>query len=188
MPGLLHLWYSDHAVVTLPANHRFPRNKHRAIRELLQQEAQTSDKVAFFPSPPACPEDLLRVHPKEYIDSFTGGKISHSDMRRVGFPWHESVVKRQYASVGGTMAAAKAVLQHPELKITGHLAGLASFLCHNVHRLRMRGPGHVPGTLGMCQVPWAGRRCWRLHMHSAFERVQRSVQCRRNASCIRMPR
>lgn len=107
----------------LPATHKFPRNKHRAIRELLQQDPQTGSKVSFYPSPAVMKDDLLRVHPKEYVDRFASGEISEQEMRTIGFPWSDQVVRRQFASVGGTLAAAKALLEQPELKIAGHLAG-----------------------------------------------------------------
>ena len=41
--------------------HRFPMDKYRETRLLLQSEAQTSALTTFTPSPPAPKEDLLRV-------------------------------------------------------------------------------------------------------------------------------
>jgi predicted metal-dependent hydrolase len=60
-PGKLHCWYADHQEVILPDGHRFPMDKYRATRQLLQSEAQTRAISAFYPSPAVAKEDLLRV-------------------------------------------------------------------------------------------------------------------------------
>ena len=122
-PGLLHCWYVDHSVVTLPEDHKFPRNKHRAIRGVLEAEQQFRQLAQLHASPAVEQKDLLRVHPGDYIDKFAAGALSSKEMRTIGFPWNESVVARQFHSAGGTLAACKALLAQPELKMTGHLAG-----------------------------------------------------------------
>ena len=123
-PGLLHCWYVDHAVVSLPDDHKFPRHKHRAIRRILEEEQQFKQLSQFHPSPAVETQDLLRVHPEDYVKQFAAGTLSSKEMRAIGFPWNESVMSRQFHSVGGTLAACKALLAQPELKITGHLAGV----------------------------------------------------------------
>lgn len=123
-PGLLHCWYVDHAVVNLPHGHKFPRHKHREIRRILENEPQFQQLSQFHPSPAVRKWDLLRIHPQEYVDRFAAGTLSSKEMRTIGLPWTESMMVRQFHSSGGTLAACKALLAQPELKITGHLAGV----------------------------------------------------------------
>ena len=66
---------------------------------------------------------MLQVHTRDYIDRFENGRLSYKEMRAIGFPWSESVVRRNFASVGGTLAAAKALLAQPELRMTAHISG-----------------------------------------------------------------
>jgi hypothetical protein len=125
-PGLLHCWYVDHAVVSLPAGHKFSSHKHRAIRRVLEGEPEFSQLSQFHPSPAVLKQDLLRVHPEDYIERFAAGRLSDKEMRTIGLPWSESMMRRQFHSCGGTLAACKALLAQPELKISGHLAGRCS--------------------------------------------------------------
>lgn len=122
-PGLLHCWYVDHSLVALPEGHKFPRNKHRAIRTALEGEPQFNKLSQFHQSPVVPKQDLLRVHPEDYINRFAAGQLSRKEMRAIGLPCTESMVRRQFHSCGGTLAACKALLAQPELRITGHLAG-----------------------------------------------------------------
>ena len=66
---------------------------------------------------------MLQVHTGGYIDRFEKGLLSEKEMRAIAFPWSESVVRRNFASVGGTLAAAKVLLAQPELRIAAHISG-----------------------------------------------------------------
>jgi acetoin utilization deacetylase AcuC-like enzyme len=121
--GKLNCWYADHQAVTLPDGHRFPMDKYRMTRQLLQNEVATSKIASFHPSPPAPLEDLYRAHSPAYVQRFLTGDLSDTDMRTIGFPWSPSVVARNLASVGGTLAATTALLLQPSLQITAHISG-----------------------------------------------------------------
>ena len=77
---------------------------------------------------------MLQVHTSDYIDRFEDGRLSDKEIRAIGFPWSESVVRRNFASVGGTLAAAKALLTQPELRMAAHISGVRAPLpllpCH----------------------------------------------------------
>lgn len=45
------------------------------------------------------------------------------EIRRTGFPWSPEHVRRSTSSVGGTVAATRAVLAHPNALLAGHIAG-----------------------------------------------------------------
>lgn len=68
---------------------------------------------------------MVQVHTSDYVAKFEKGLLSEKEMRTIGFPWTESVVRRNFASVGGTLAAAKALLAQPELRMTAHVSGAA---------------------------------------------------------------
>jgi len=100
------LFYTDHHVLPLPPGHRFPIEKYRLLRELLESEG-------IFTLEPATLADLAtieRIHDPEYVRAFVEGKLPDTAMRRIGFPWSEGLVTRTLASVGSTMAATREAL------------------------------------------------------------------------------
>jgi acetoin utilization deacetylase AcuC-like enzyme len=79
--------------------------------------------AAFHPSPAASLTDIQRSHTAEYVEQFVSGSLTKEAMRAIGFPWSQSIVARNLASVGGTLAATQALLQNPKLGITAHISG-----------------------------------------------------------------
>ncbi len=65
-------------------------------------------------------EDLARVHSAEYLAAVLQGTLNDAQQRQLGFPWSSELVLRSRASVGGTLAAARAALEDG---IGGNLAG-----------------------------------------------------------------
>lgn len=57
-------------------------------------------------------DELLLVHGATYVDRFTAGALSATEVRRLGFPWSPLLVERSYRAVGGTCAAARAALRY----------------------------------------------------------------------------
>ncbi len=102
----LRLFYTDHHVLPLPAGHRFPIEKYRILRELLEH-----DGVFWMePAPLANVKTIELVHDASYVDAFMRGTLDASAMRRIGFPWSDGLVKRTLASVGATLAATREAL------------------------------------------------------------------------------
>ena len=95
------LFYTDHHVLPLPPEHRFPIEKYRMLREKLAEEAT----FVLEPAPLADVEVIELVHERAYIDGFLAGTLGDNAMRRIGFPWSEGLVTRTLASVGSTLAA-----------------------------------------------------------------------------------
>lgn len=96
------LFYTDHHLLTLPLDHKFPAHKYGLVRGLLQRE----EKFLFEAAPFADLETLELAHDPAYVRAFVSGTISANMMRRIGLPWSEVLVKRALASVGGTLSAA----------------------------------------------------------------------------------
>jgi acetoin utilization deacetylase AcuC-like enzyme len=76
--------------------------------------------IALCPAPPALREQIELAHDSKYTASVLEGSVEAHIMRRIGFPWSEMLVARSLASVGGTLAAARAAL---DSGIGGNLAG-----------------------------------------------------------------
>ena len=104
--GLNRLWYCDRFEIELPPGHKFPMRKYRLLREQLTMHggfrlSAARDDVS---------DDLYRVHDEQYVRGFLEGTLDPAVMRRIGFPWSRSLVRRTLASVNGTVAASRAAL------------------------------------------------------------------------------
>jgi acetoin utilization deacetylase AcuC-like enzyme len=107
----LHAWSSAKYTFPLPEGHRFPIAKYALLRErVLAEGIVTSDRM-HDPARVAR-QDLLLVHTADYVDRFTGGRLTSEEERRLGFPWSESLVERSYRATGGTSEAARHAIEH----------------------------------------------------------------------------
>ncbi len=122
----MRFFYPDVIDMPLPEGHRFPGGKYRMLRELLVRQ-KALGTAALCPSPSASREHLLLAHSETYLDSVLTGTVPPEIMRRIGLPWSETLVARSRATVGGSLAAARAALEHG---ISGQLAGGT----HHAHR------------------------------------------------------
>lgn len=95
------LFYTDHYQLPLPPGHRFPIEKYRLLRELLEADGI----FTLQPAPLAEVATIERAHEPEYVRAFLEGRLSDAAMRRIGFPWSDGLVQRTLASVGSTLAA-----------------------------------------------------------------------------------
>lgn len=122
----IRFYYPDIADMPLPEGHRFPGGKYRMLRECIEREG-TLGSAALLPSPMATRQELLRAHSETYLDAVLAGTVPPDIMRRIGLPWSETLLARSRATVGGSIAAARAALEHG---ISGQLAGGT----HHAHR------------------------------------------------------
>jgi acetoin utilization deacetylase AcuC-like enzyme len=108
----LRCYYSDWAVVTLPDKHRFPMDKYRATRALLEEDLSLKGRVEMVRSPLANLEDVLLVHDREYVRRVRTMTLSEKEARAIGFPMQNpEQVTRSLASTGGTIAATHDVMR-----------------------------------------------------------------------------
>jgi acetoin utilization deacetylase AcuC-like enzyme len=112
-------WYSDHFEVPLPEGHRFPMEKYRRLRELLLARGILAPSE-LTPAEEVPRERLALVHDAAYLDALFSGCLTEPEVRRLGFPWSPALLARSRASVGGTVAAGWAALEHGW---AGNLAG-----------------------------------------------------------------
>ncbi|KAL3694222.1 hypothetical protein R1sor_007873 [Riccia sorocarpa] len=115
-------FYSDHHVVPLPEGHRFPMDKYKATRKLLEEDAALKGILATYPAPYASREELSLVHDASYLDSLSTGDLDEKQQRALGFPWSLDLWRRSMASCGGTVAAMHAVMLGVS-KVAANMAG-----------------------------------------------------------------
>jgi acetoin utilization deacetylase AcuC-like enzyme len=114
--------------LALPPGHRFPIGKYPRLFAELSREFPDLVQLAA----PARTEDVTLVHDRAYVDGVERGSLSEGAIRRLGFPWSDTLVARSLRSVGGTLAA---VAWAMETGAAGHVAGGTH------HAFRDRGEG-----------------------------------------------
>jgi acetoin utilization deacetylase AcuC-like enzyme len=106
----MRAFYSDHFVLPLPPEHRFPMAKYRLLRERVIADGIVAAEQLFEP-PAADWTDLRLVHTPPYLDAVANGTLTYELQRRIGFPWSPAFVERARRTVGGTIQTARAALQ-----------------------------------------------------------------------------
>lgn len=106
----MYALYSDHYVIELPPNHSFPIEKYRLIRERLLADGTLRPGELIEPTL-ADPRDICLVHTGAYWANLSAGTLPAEAIRRLGFPWSESLVRRSRASVQGTLTAARIAIR-----------------------------------------------------------------------------
>ena len=111
------VYYADQFVLPLPAGHRFPMSKYRALRDRL---SASLPGIELALAPAATDGELALVHTPDYIRDVAQGLLTPQQQRDIGFPWSPRMAERARRSVGATIAAARAALS---LGIAANLAG-----------------------------------------------------------------
>lgn len=101
----------------LPTGHKFPVGKYERIKRALEDSCGADTLLL---GPMASVEDILLVHSPEYVRAVREGTLPTSAVRKLGFPWSESLVTRAMRSTGGTLSALAWAAEHGA---AGHLAG-----------------------------------------------------------------
>ena len=106
---VLKAFYSDHFVLPLPAGHRFPMQKYRLLREAVQDAIPD---IELHEAPAATDGMLALAHHPDYIHRVSIGALSAAEQKNIGFPSTEHMVERSRRSVGATIAACRAAIDH----------------------------------------------------------------------------
>ena len=80
--------------------------KYERLRRRLEQEPSIELRLPE----PATDEQLMRAHCPDYVHRVVAGRLSPTEVRRIGFPWSRKMVERSRRSVGATLGAARAAL------------------------------------------------------------------------------
>ena len=115
----MKVFYSPNYYADIGEGHVFPIRKFELVRDRLLQEGILQPEDVLEPAPAAI-ADVLQVHTEDYVSRLCAGTLTSQELRRLGLPWSESLVRRSFYAVGGTIAAARAAL---ETGIGSNLAG-----------------------------------------------------------------
>lgn len=105
----LRAFYTHQFELPLPPGHPFPMAKYRLLYERVAAAAAELDIELLEPRP-ASFEELCLAHDPDYVRRVFAGRLSASELRRIGFPWSEAMVERCRRSVGATIGALEAAL------------------------------------------------------------------------------
>lgn len=105
----MHVFYTPRYYAEIGAGHVFPIRKFELVRDKLLAEGTLAPNELIEPEP-ASVEDVLLVHTEDYVLRLCNGSLTPKEVRRLGLPWSESLVRRSFYAVGGTLAASHASL------------------------------------------------------------------------------
>lgn len=100
------LYYSPYYYAEIGENHVFPIRKFELVRDVLLKEGTLMQNEIVEPLR-ANIEDLLLVHTEDYITRLVNGELTAKEIRKLGLPWSESLVRRSFHAISGTINAAR---------------------------------------------------------------------------------
>ena len=90
-------------------DHKFPINKFGELANYLIEK----QVVKSFHKPYACSEETLkRAHSESYIKNIKNKTLDKNDIKKIGFPLVDSVVRRSLIATGGTVLASKLAINN----------------------------------------------------------------------------
>ena len=90
-------------------DHKFPINKFGELANYLIEK----QVVKSFHKPYACSEETLkRAHSESYIKNIKNKTLDKNDIKKIGFPLVDSVIKRSLIATGGTVLASKLAINN----------------------------------------------------------------------------
>ena len=101
----MQVFYTPRYYADIGQGHIFPIRKFELVRDKLLAEGTLHPEEIVEPDP-APLEDVLLVHTEDYVSRLCSGDLTQKEVRRLGLPWSESLVRRSFYAVGGTLAAA----------------------------------------------------------------------------------
>ncbi len=116
------IFYSPYYYADIGENHVFPIKKFELVRDKLLAEGTLQSSEVFEPQPAEI-EDVLLVHNEDYVSRLRNGELTAKEVRKLGLPWSESLVRRTFLAVSGTINAARHAL----------INGIASNLAGGTH-------------------------------------------------------
>ena len=91
-------------VAKIDDDHKFPIKKFGELAKYLIEKEVVSK---FYEPNPCSIETLKEAHSEKYILDVKNKILSEKDIKKIGFPLNESVVRRSFVATGGTVLASK---------------------------------------------------------------------------------
>ena len=106
---MIKVFYSPNYYADIGDGHVFPIRKFELVRDRLLLEGTLQPDQLVEPTQ-ASIDDVLQVHSEDYVTRLCSGTLTKAEIRRLGLPWSQSLVRRSFFAVGGTIAAAREAL------------------------------------------------------------------------------
>ncbi len=116
------VFYSPYYYAEIGEGHVFPIRKFELVRDKLLTEGTLRADEIVEPQQVAV-EDLLLVHTDDYISRLRNGTLTPKEIRKLGLPWSESLVRRSFHAISGSINATRCAID----------AGIASNLAGGTH-------------------------------------------------------
>lgn len=113
------IFYSPYYYADIGENHVFPIRKFELVRDALLSEG-TLQPFEIIEPEAAKIEDVLLVHTEDYVNRLRDGTLTRQEIRKLGLPWSESLVRRSFLATSGTINAAREALTSG---VSSNLAG-----------------------------------------------------------------
>ena len=91
-------------VAKIDDDHKFPIKKFGELAKYLIEEKIVTK---FYEPAPCSIETLKEAHSEKYILDIKNKTLSEKDIKKIGFPFNDSVVRRSFVATGGTVLASK---------------------------------------------------------------------------------
>jgi acetoin utilization deacetylase AcuC-like enzyme len=98
-------------VAPLRPGHRFPMSKYGYLREALARRGLLGAGLGLSPGPAGAAQIGL-AHDPAYVERVFAGALAPDEVRRIGLPQNEAVVRRSRLSAAGTTLAGWLALEH----------------------------------------------------------------------------
>ncbi|MEO1263996.1 MAG: histone deacetylase [Bacteroidota bacterium] len=108
---MLKVAWSSIYKYTVPEGHRFPMMKYELLPEQLLYEGTLTEDHFFEPAP-LTEEVILWTHEKEYWEKLKNQNLTRKEIRAIGFPMSELLVRRGTHIANGTVQCALFALQY----------------------------------------------------------------------------
>ena len=106
------VFHEAYVAAGVPAGHRFPMGKFRAVAGELITSGLIAGWDAFHRPAPAPAAWLQLAHDPAYVDQVLGAAVPAPLARRIGFEMTQAVALRSQCAVAGTALAARLALEH----------------------------------------------------------------------------
>jgi acetoin utilization deacetylase AcuC-like enzyme len=113
------VFYSPYYYADIGEGHVFPIRKFELVRDVLLNEGTLVPANIVEPEP-ASVEDVRLVHTEDYVTRLVDGTLTAKEVRKLGLPWSQSLVRRSFLACSGTISAAKEALT---AGVSSNLAG-----------------------------------------------------------------
>ncbi len=120
----MQVFYTPRYYADIGNGHIFPIRKFELVRDRLLAEGTLHPDELIEPTA-ATIEEVRLAHTEDYISRLCSGSLTAKEVRRLGLPWSESLVRRSFYATGGTISAAHAALKE------GYASNLAGGTHHS---------------------------------------------------------